>query len=148
MKGKSDRTRYSVYSTFLALILGTYFYSVPIAAEQMHFFYSLPIATYFCAQLGWKLVMKSKESYSFGNIAALSLILTVAVAYLNWMILAIERRLTRDHIDYDGISESIMTTFVYFPLFQTYLSLILVGYVGVILFVLSGFFVIKTKQLK
>lgn len=146
MKGQSDKNRFTVYSTILALIIGYYWYTVPIAAEHMHFFYSLPISTYLCANLGWKLVIKSKESYTFGNIAALSLILTLTTTYLNWLILAIESRLTGDHIDYNGISESLMTTFVYVPLFNTYISLLVVGYVGVLLFLISGMFVIKTNQ--
>ena len=148
LKGISDKNRYSIYSSFLAFILGIYFYRVPLASEHMNFFYSLPLASFICTQIGWKLVMKTNENYSFSNIAALSLILTITTSFLNWFILAIERRITGDYTDYNGQQESIITTLIYYPFFQTFLSLLMVGFVGVLLFIISGLFVIKTKHIK
>ena len=148
LNSQSDKIRFTLISTFFAFILGIYWYTIPIAAENMYFFISAPIATFICSSFGWTWMMKSKKSYTLGNVSALSIIITIVAIFINWEVLAIGRRLTGDHIDYHGVSESIYETFIVTPLFNTYLSLFYVGWVGLILFIMVGMYVIKTSKNK
>ncbi len=146
LKGFSDRTRFTIYTTFFSIILGYYWYSLPGYGEANNYFYSIPLATLLSAPLGWKLMMKNADGYSFGTIVAQSLILTVVVIQLTFLILAFERRITGDHINSDGTSESLVTTFLTIPFFQMLISLFYYGYVGVLTFFAIGWFVAKTTQ--
>lgn len=91
-------------------------------------------------------MMKNADGYFFGTLIAQSLILTVVVVQLTFLILAFERRITGGHINSDGTSESLVTTFLTFPFLQMLISLVFVGYVGVLTFFAIGWFVAKTTQ--
>jgi hypothetical protein len=146
LKGFTDRTRFTIYTTFFSIILGYYWYSLPSLGEQNNYYYSIPLATLLSAPFGWKLMMKNADAYSLGTIIAQSLILTVVVIQLTFLILAFERRITGGHINPNGTSESLVTTFLTIPFFQMLISLFYYGYVGALTFFAIAWFVAKTTQ--
>lgn len=148
LKGCTDRTRFTIYTTFFSIILGYYWYSLPSYGEPNNYYYSVPLAALLSANFVWKITMKNANGYSLGTIVAQSLILTVVVIQLTFLILAFERRITGGHINPNGTSESLVTTFLTIPFFQMLIFLFYYGYVGVLTFFAIGWFVAKTTQAK
>lgn len=139
-----DHVKFATITTLVAFILGLYWYTIPFAADHIYFFISAPIATYFPSLLAWKLTFKSQNGFKIGRVIGLSVMLTLLCHYLNFVVLGVGRlieSLFSDNVE----GESLFETVTYISWLRMTISLYHVGLITLILFVLTGVFVIKSS---
>jgi hypothetical protein len=137
---RPDRVRFTAYTAALGLLLGGYLYTVPFAAEHMCFFISLPLAAAVSAWFGWKWSTDSKASYTLPHILGLAVLLTLASTWLNWVILGAVQKLMDN-----SWSPSWLAAVAYILIVQTALSLWMMGWLGILLYSICAWLVVKTS---
>lgn len=137
---RPGRVRFTAYTAALGLLLGGYLYTVPFAADHMYFFISLPLAAAVSAWFGWKWASNPKDRYTLPHIVGLAVLLTIASTWLNWVILGVVHNMMGN-----GWSGSWRAAIVYIPTVQTALSLWMMGWLGILLYSVCAWLVVKTS---
>ena len=143
----SDHYRFSVISTFVAFILGLYWYTIPIAAEHIYFFVSAPMATFYPCLLMWRKTFKTKNDSRIRNVFALAFFLTLITHYLNFVILGIGQLIINWFWQTEP-PESIIETITYTTWLRMLISLYYFGFITFILFLIIGIYTIKTSKIE
>jgi len=150
LSSKNDAFRFALFSTIIAFIIGVITYTIPMATEHIYFFISAPIATFLPCYLLWEIAVKRKNDYKISNVILISFGLTIITHYLNFVILGLGRlicySLTGYCADYNGEVEGIIETLTYTSILRALISLFYWGILTLILFIVTGIYIIKTSK--